>query len=207
MLVNPDDILGKRHNTSDDDFFKHKRKAWKDLKKTEARCDFAKDRWRMNSRGILFISLWKASVYGMTLSSIKADDDMPDFFSKNISDFIKRIFNVSENSENSAFSDYILVTPPPRRHTTNNFCETVAHKISELLGIHYAGRIAAVKNRQRVNAEFTIFPDAGKLLKNYSQIICFDDIVTTGSTFIAMNKILAPLGKPVIYITAINNKL
>lgn len=92
-----------RANGRKDLFADTKRKAWKSVHKAEARCDFSPNNWRMNSRGILFLSAWKASIYGMTLSDNKADPSMPEIFAKNISEFITRFFNISTNSDSSVF--------------------------------------------------------------------------------------------------------
>ena len=190
-----------RANGNKDLFAEKTRAAWHSQNKKEARCDFAPDRWRLNSRGIFFISLWKASIYGRTLTEIKADDEMPDFFAKNISDFITRFFNNSASSARN-FEDWALITPPPRRHLEHNFAIRTAKLISELSGFPFIPDTAKAKNRQRVMAEFELInlPKAGNIL-------CFDDIVTTGSTFQAMNRILAPYNKNIIFLTAINNKL
>lgn len=196
-------------------FAEKKRAAWKSVSKAEARCDFAPDRWRLNSRGILFLSVWKASIYGMTLSDIKADGSMPEFFAKNISDFLSRFFNISKNSDSSdssAVSTYSsfqnpnsswsIITPPPRRHLENNFATRCAKLFSQYTGIRFVEGVAKAKSRQRVMAEFELLriPEA-------DNIICFDDIVTTGSTFQAMDRLLRPLNKNIIYLAAINNKL
>lgn len=206
MLFDIGDIIGKsKPKASADQFAEKKRAAWKSIHKAEARCDFAPDRWRLNSRGILFLSLWKASIYGMTLSDIKADEEMPEFFAKNISDFIARFLNISrpsDSSESSSFAGWMLITPPPRRHLENNFAVRTAKLISRYSGIPFFPDVARARSRQRVNAVYDLLnvPPA-------DNIICFDDIVTTGSTFQAMNRLLSPLGKNVIYLTAINNKL
>ena len=53
------------------------RAAWKDVQQDEARCDFAPNKVRISYRNPQFgiISLWKKSVYGRTLTDIKADPD------------------------------------------------------------------------------------------------------------------------------------
>jgi predicted amidophosphoribosyltransferase len=40
-----------------------------------------------------------------------------------------------------------------------------------------------------------------------SNIIVFDDFVTTGATMISMKNLLEPLGKNLVFFTGINNKL
>ena len=138
----------------------------------------------------------------MTLKEIKADDSMPAFFAKNISDFIGKILNISASSDISKLKSWNLITPPPRRHLQNNFATSCADLISKITGIHFIEGVASARSRQRVNATFDLInvPPA-------DNIICFDDIVTTGSTFQAMDRILRPLGKNVLFLAGINNKL
>ena len=63
-------------------FSPKKRAAWKDVQQAEARCDFAPNKVRISYRNPAFgiISLWKKSVYGRTLTDIKADQDMVEKF-------------------------------------------------------------------------------------------------------------------------------
>lgn len=183
------------------DIFDRKRKAWKKLNAAEARCDFAPNKWRLNSKGFFFFSLWKASTYGMTLKEIKADEDMIDFFAQNICHFIAKIFNISTSSTHD-FSQWNLITPPPRRHLQQNFAVRCAKRISELSGIEFFPETAKANSRLRVMAKFDILNIPPAL-----NIICFDDIVTTGSTFQAMNRCMEGLGKNIIYIAGINNQL
>ena len=57
-----------------DIFAEEKRKAWN--KSVEARCDFTY-RLRLTRRSnVNFVSIWQKSLYGRTLTEIKADDDM-----------------------------------------------------------------------------------------------------------------------------------
>ena len=60
---------------SDKDLFaEKKRAAWKGVQVDEARCDFSPNRMRITNRGgVFFITLWKKSVYGRTLTDIKGD--------------------------------------------------------------------------------------------------------------------------------------
>lgn len=179
-----------------ENLFSTKRRAWHAVKSEEARCDFAPDRFRLNARGIMFLSLWKRSIYGRTLTEIKSDDTMPDFFADGLVPFIRRILGA-----NLPGGDWAIVTPPPRRHLEHNFAMRCADRIASGLGIPHRRGIARSRNRQRVNAEFDLLYEPPE--KN---LIVFDDIVTTGSTFVAMDNLLGPLGKATVFVTGINNK-
>ena len=73
-------------------FAEKKRAAWKGVQVEEARCDFSPNRMRITNRGgVFFITLWKKSVYGRTLTDIKGDDAMVDYFADNIAPLIKSV--------------------------------------------------------------------------------------------------------------------
>ena len=62
--------------------------------------------------------------------------------------------------------------------------------------------MAFCHSRQRINAVFTL-----NLLPEEPNVIVFDDFVTTGSTLKAMKELLLPLGKNLLFVSGINNKL
>ena len=47
-----------------------------------------------NRRGVFFITLWKKSVYGRTLTDIEGDDDMVGFFADNITQLIRSVLGL-----------------------------------------------------------------------------------------------------------------
>jgi hypothetical protein len=67
-------------------FDEKKRKGWD--KTVEARCDFTHKPRLVHRAGLYFISLWQKSVYGKTLTEIKGDDSMVEFFAENITKLI-----------------------------------------------------------------------------------------------------------------------
>ena len=178
-----------------ENFFNHKRKAWHDRNKAEARCDLALNRHSLFSRGVMAIALWKRSTYGRTLSEIKDDPEMIPVFADNVAALLKKIFSGSLSG-----GDWAIVTPPPRRHKEGNFAQAVARIIADILGIPFHKDVATARSRQRVDATFDLVE-----LPPEHNIIVFDDIYTTGSTLKAMQRLLAPLGKNLINIVAINN--
>ena len=185
---------------SKDIFAEKKRAAWKEVQQAEVRCDFAPNKVRISYRNPQFgiISLWKKSVYGRTLTDIKGDTDMVEFFATNVAKLIRQILGHS-----LANGDWCIVTSPKRRHKTKNFASQISAKLGELLGIPFYEDLAECHSRHRVGAVFTF----GKTPPSESNIIVFDDFVTTGATMIAMRELLMPLGKNLVFFTGINNKL
>ena len=196
---------------SKDLFAEKKRAAWKDVQQTEARCDFAPNKVRISYRNPQFgiISLWKKSVYGRTLTDIKADPDMVEFFAVNVAKLVGQILGSS-----LSLGDWAIVTSPKRGHKDRNFASLVSARLADLLGIPFYEDIAECHSKHRVGAVFTFGSSFAERLRSKNQspipernIIVFDDFVTTGATMISMRELLMPLGKNLVFFTAISNKL
>ena len=181
-------------------FEEKKRAAWKEKQLTEARCDFAPNKVRISYRNPEFgiISLWKKSLYGRTLTDIKEDPEMVTFFASGICKLIRQILGHSLQN-----GDWCIVTSPKRRHKVRNFASLICIELSKLLNIPFYEDVAECHSKHRVGAVFTF----GKKPPKENNIIVFDDFVTTGATMISMRNLLLPLGKNMMFITAINNKL
>lgn len=181
-------------------FAPNKRAAWKDVQQAEARCDFAPNKVRISYRNPAFgiISLWKKSVYGRTLTDIKADPEMVEKFAEGMNTLIRQILG-----DSLASGDWCIVTSPKRRHKERNFASLISARLAELLGIRFYEDLAECHSRHRVGAVFTF----GKEPPAEANIIVFDDFVTTGATMISMRELLRPLGKNLVFFTGINNKL
>ena len=166
----------------------------------EARCDFAPNKVRISYRNPAFgiISLWKKSLYGRTLTDIKSDPDMVEKFAEGMNTLIRQILGHS-----LASGDWAIVTSPKRRHKERNFASLISARLGSLLGIPFYEDVAECHSKHRIGAVFTF----GKEAPTESNIIVFDDFVTTGATMISMRELLNPLGKNLVFFTGINNKL
>ena len=183
---------------SKDLFEEKKRKAWKELDVAEARCDFAPNRMRITNRGgVFFITLWKKSVYGRTLTDIKSDDDMVGFFADNITPLIRSVLGSFLSPD-----DFAVVTTPKRRHKERNFATLIAMRIAEQLGLPFFEDCAFAPSKHRVGTVFT-----ANNIPPQRNIIVFDDFVTTGQTLVSMQNLLVSLGKNCTFFAGINNKL
>lgn len=185
---------------SKDLFAEKKRAAWKDVQQAEARCDFAPNKVRISYRNPQFgiISLWKKSVYGRTLTDIKSDPEMVERFAQGMNTLIRQILGHS-----LATGDWAIVTSPKRRHKVRNFASLISARLAELLGIPFYEDVAECHSKHRVGAVFTF----GKEPPTESNIIVFDDFVTSGATMISMRELLMPLQKNLVFFAGINNKL
>lgn len=186
------DIQAKREQ---DLFAEQKRKGWD--KTVEARCDFT-PRPRLTRRsGLFFLSYWQKSVYGRTLTDIKADDSMVPFFADAMKSFISEIIGPDLSK-----GYWCIITTPKRRHLVKNFATRISEQVATLLNIPFYEDVCSCRSKQRVGAIFDV-----NIVPKEQNIICFDDFVTTGQTLQAMKRALEPYNKNILFFSGINNKL
>ena len=172
-----------------------KRSSWD--KTNEARCDFTYKLSLTRRSDVDFISIWKKSIYGRTLTEIKSDPNMVAFFAESITPVVSETLGY-----HLADGSWAVCTSPKRRHREKNFATLISERIAASLGIPFYEDVALCHSKQRVNAVFEL-----NNLPRESNIIVFDDFVTTGQTLAAMKRLLVSLGKNSVYFSAINNKL
>ena len=120
------DLKTKEIETQKDIFAEKERKAWD--KSMEARCDFKRMVRLTRRASVFFFSLWQKSLFGRTLTDIKGDEQMVDFFADEISPLIQDIVGEDLNK-----GDWCVITTPKRRHTVKNFATRISEKIAEKL--------------------------------------------------------------------------
>ena len=186
---------GEARPVGKDIFAEQKRHAWD--KSVEARCDFAR-RVRLTRRAdVFFISLWQKSLYGRTLTDIKADDSLVGFFAENVAPLILDVLGSS-----LASGQWCIVTTPKRRHLVKNFATRISEQIARRLAVPFYEDVASCRTKKRIGAVFSL-----NRLPPEPNVIVFDDFVTTGSTLKAMQTLLRQHGKNCLFFTGINNKL
>lgn len=176
-------------------FAVNKRKSWD--KTVEARCDFTYRLSLTRRSDVDFISIWKKSVYGRTLTDIKSDLSMVEFFAESITPVISETLGY-----HLADGSWAVCTSPKRRHREKNFATLISERIAAALGIPFYEDVALCHTKQRVNAVFEL-----NNLPKESNIIVFDDFVTTGMTLAGMKNLLSSLEKNAVFYSCINNKL
>lgn len=186
--------LGEQKGTKDI-FAPESRKSWD--KSVEARCDFQYHLRLTRRASTNFITIWQKSVFGQTLTEIKANDDMVDYFADSLAPVIQECigYHLQDGS-------WAIVTTPMRRHKERNFASRISERLAALLGIPFYFDCAHCRSKQRIDA---VFDPAN--IPAEPNIIVFDDFVTTGSTLLAMKNLLQSLGKNVVFFAGINNKL
>lgn len=192
--LNIDPALGEISPVRDI-FAVEQRKAWD--KSVEARCNFDYRPRITHRAGVWFLSVWQKSLMGRTLTDIKSDPAEIPHFAVAVSDFLVQVLGSSLSEGN-----WCICTTPKRRHKVRNFATLISMDIAGRLKIPFYEDVAFCHSRQRINAVFTL----GTLPKE-PNVIVFDDFVTTGSTLKAMKELLLPLGKNLLFVSGINNKL
>ena len=190
-------VLHAAYPKTKDLFAEKKRAAWKEVQTEEARCDFSPKMRLTNRGGAFFITLWKKTVYGRTLTDIKGDDEMVPFFAEAMARLIRSVLGEFLSAE-----DYAIVTTPKRRHKERNFASMISARIAELLALPFFEDCAHAPSKHRVGTVFT-----ANNIPPQRNIIVFDDFVTTGQTLVSMQNLLVSLGKNCIFFAGINNKL
>lgn len=178
-----------------DIFAQKKHKAWD--KSTEARCDFSEHIGMTRRAGIRFMFIWKKTPLGRTLTDIKSDDSMVEFFAENMARLISDV--VGEHLDKG---QWCIVTTPKRRHTTRNFATLISIAMAQRLHIPFYEDVASCHSKHRVGAVFSL-----NVLPEEPNIIVFDDFVTTGSTLLSMANLLRQYDKNLLFFTGINNIL
>ncbi len=192
--VSSDSIPNSQSPIPSDLFAEKARKAW--AHNDGARCDFQSRPMLAYRTGVFFLAVWKRSVYGKTLSEIKADDLM-----------IHKVANATASLLSDVLGGHLdlgswaVITTPRRRHLERNFAHLVSAEIARQLGIPFYADAASCRSKQRVNAVFEL-----NVRPSEQNIIIFDDFVTTGQTMFAMKRLFEPLGKNILFVAGINNK-
>lgn len=177
----------------DEETKKKKRAGWNSGENAnESVCDMTDNiAWRPK-RDFSFISCFKKSEEGFPLSLIKSDFGNVGRFADAALNVIQRVVGL-KNKEGWA-----ILTTPKRRHKEHNFAESVCIELSGKLGIPFYQEAISARTRQRINPQFTLHAD----IKEHN-IIVFDDILTTGATLDAVNKLLAD--KNCFFVVGIDN--
>lgn len=171
-----------------------KRQGW--AHDNGARCDFQSRPMLAYRPGLFFLAVWKRSVYGKTLSEIKADDAMIPKVAEATAGLLAEVLG-----HNLAAGGWAVVTTPKRRHLQHNFASLVAADIASRLIVPFYEDVALCRSKQRLNATFEM-----NVCPAEQNIIVFDDFVTTGQTMLSMKRLFEPTGKNLVFIAGINNK-
>lgn len=138
-----------------------------------------------------FMSTFKRSVEGIPLSQLKSEENV-EIFANSAEAMVRKVLRLRDGK------DWAIVTSPARRHKEGNFAEAVCRLLAQKLRIPFHSGYAVSKNKCRIEPLFTPQYEIAE-----SNVILYDDIITTGSTIRAMLDLLSR--KNVVVIVGINN--
>lgn len=159
-------------------------------------CDL-KDAPTLSKNGEFYVvSFWRVSDSdeGEELSKIKANPDMVRVFADTAAGFVGRVCG-----RNLRAGGWCLITAPKRRHKEHNFAVEVCKSIASQLDFPFYEDVFTAKDRSRINPVFTLTREIRE-----RNVVVFDDIVTTGSTFTAMHNALKS-EKNMVFFAGIRN--
>lgn len=169
-----------------------KHKKWGEgVRKNEARCDLVPRIGIINRSPYMILHSFKRTEEGELLTEIKSEKNVIAFASAACT-MIRGVVQCGRPEE------FALVNAPSRRHKEWNFAISIGEKIAKLLGVKYYPDAFSVKNRNRINPEFTL-----KANIKEPNVILYDDILTTGSTIRGLARLLND--RNLLVVIGINN--
>jgi hypothetical protein len=161
----------------------------------KAYCDL-EDKPALRRKGDFYIiTFWKRSENGNTLTEIKENPLMVDFFANKAIEFIGKTCG-----RNLRAGNWCLITTPKRRHKETNFATEVCKKIAVSLNFPFYEDCIECKTKERINPVFSLTREIKE-----RNIVVFDDIMTTGSTLTATHNLLKHDKNMMFFVGILNN--
>lgn len=172
-----------------------RRKSWA---KTEKLCDLKK-KIKVRSMGdIVVTSIYEVGKRGIPISEIKEKESNAELFSDNLCDYVELFMG----GNNIIKGDWCLCTTPQRRHKDGfHFATAICRATAKKLGLPFYEDAFTAENRDRIEPDFNMVKNPKE-----TNVILYDDIVTTGQTIRAVRKLLLDEGHVVICVVGITNK-
>lgn len=174
-----------------ENWFRHQ--EWK---KADKFCDLKK-RIKCHSHGGFFTTcFFEVGKRGIPIAEIKENPANVKIFADCLVDYICQ--SVSHNLANG---NWCIVTTPRRRHKEGiHFSTEICRVASEILKIPFYIDAFTADNRDRINPEFHMVKTP-----NESNVILFDDIISTGVTIKTCRQLLIDSGYITLVIIGIKN--
>lgn len=169
-------------------------KSWA---RTEKYCDLKK-KIRSHSLGdIILTSFYEVGKRGISIAEIKEKESNAGLFADNLCDYL-----ICLAGDNLTKGGWCICTAPRRRHKDGfHFSTEICRLAAQKLNVPFYEDAFTAENRNRIEPEF-------HMVKNPKEtnVILYDDIVTTGETLRAVRRLLLEAGHVVLLAVGIHNK-
>lgn len=169
-----------------------KRSSWGKAKDYKEPCCDLSDHLQLHKRDCFYyICSYHNTPTGIPISEVKTEPNV-ELFARKAEEIVRGIVQLRDTK------DWCIITTPKRRHKEKNFASMVATQLAKFLGIPFHDDTMEAKGRDRINPDFKLVKDIPE-----SNVILYDDILTTGSTIRACVHLLAD--KNVVCVIGIDN--
>ena len=169
-----------------------KRSSWGKAKDYKEPCCDLSDHLQLHKRDCFYyICSYHNTPTGIPISEVKTEPNV-ELFARKAEEIVRGMVQLRDTK------DWCIITTPKRRHKEKNFASMVATQLAKLLGIPFYDDTMEAKGRDRINPDFKLVKDIPE-----SNVILYDDILTTGSTIRACVHLLTD--KNVVCVIGIDN--
>ena len=171
-----------------------RRKSWA---RTEKLCDL-KRKFEQHPQGDMVVtSFYKVGKRGIPIAKIKENPANADIFADNLCDYLDRAVG-----SNVAKGGWCICTTPRRRHADGfHFSTAICESAAAKLGLPFYKDAFTAENRGRIDPVFHMVTNPAE-----TNVILYDDIITTGETLRATRKLLIDAGHVVLLLVGIKNQ-
>ena len=169
-----------------------KRSSWGKAKDYKEPCCDLSDHLQLHKRDCFYyICSYHNTPTGIPISDVKTEPNV-ELFARKAEEIVRGMVQLRDTK------DWCIITTPKRRHKEKNFASMVATQLAKFLGIPFYDDTMEAKGRDRINPDFKLVKDIPE-----SNVILYDDILTTGSTIRACVHLLTD--KNVVCVIGIDN--
>ena len=170
-------------------------KSWA---KTEKLCDLKKKIKAHTNGAMIFTTFYEVGKRGIPITQIKEKESNAELFADNLCDYLVG----ATGGVTLLNGDWCLCTTPRRRHKDGfHFSTAICELASEKLGLPFYKDAFIAENASRLKPDF-------KLVINPKQtnVILYDDIISTGVTIRTCRQLLLDEGHVVLLNVGIQNQ-
>ena len=169
-----------------------KRSSWGKAKDYKEPCCDLSDHLQLHKRDCFYyICSYHNTPKGIPISEVKTEPNV-ELFARKAEEIVRGMVQLRDTN------DWCIITTPKRRHKEKNFASMVATQLAKFLGIPFYDDTMEAHGRDRINPDFKLVKDIPE-----SNVILYDDILTTGSTIRACVHLLN--GKNIVCVIGIDN--